>query len=137
MESFEVYVYVMIAEHWDNTEPKSVGRRYDAITAPLIRREKLLGHITPDEVHQEFKRLSANIVNARRSKIADEDWDAWSKATEDLKAAAEKMKDLKLRMGAAVDAANERVFHRRLMLVGVALSTALGVGLTLLVQAIT
>ena len=53
MESFEVYVYVMVAEHWDNTEPKSV------------------------------------------------------KATEDLKAAAEKMKDLKLRMGAAVDAANE------------------------------
>ena len=47
------------------------------------------------------------------------------------------MKDLKLKMGAAVDAATERGFHRRLMLAGVALSAALGVGLTLLVQAIT
>jgi len=35
MESFEVEVYATIGAHWDDENPKSVGRRYDAAAAPL------------------------------------------------------------------------------------------------------
>ena len=47
------------------------------------------------------------------------------------------MRKLKREMGAAVDAASDRRFHRRLMLTGVTLSVAFGVGATLLAQAIS
>jgi hypothetical protein len=136
MESFEVEVYATIGAHWDEAEPKSIGRRYDAIAAPLIRREKLVGVITPEEVQGRFDALSDNIVHARRAKIADGDWAAWTTAADDLESAAQEMKTLKREMGAAVDAAMSRRFHRRLMLAGVALSAALGVGLTLGAQAL-
>ncbi len=136
MESFEVEVYVTIADAWDEGSSKSIGRRYEALAAPLIRRKKLLGHITPDEVQDRFDALSDDIVQARRAKIADGDWTAWTSAADDLESAAKKMKVLKREMGAAVDAATSRRYHRRLMLVGVALSGALGVGLTLAAQAI-
>ncbi|HEY7951505.1 MAG TPA: hypothetical protein VID70_00865, partial [Solirubrobacteraceae bacterium] len=80
--------------------------------------------------------LSDDIVRARRAKIADGDWTAWTNAADDLESAARKMKTLKREMGAAVDAATSRTYNRRLMLAGVALSGVLGVGLTLVVQAI-
>src|ERR1700723_1556219 len=38
MESFELEVYVTIAAHWDDKSPKSIGRLYDSVAAPLIRR---------------------------------------------------------------------------------------------------
>lgn len=136
MESFEVEVYVTIADAWDEDSRDSIGRRYDATAAPLIRQGKLLGQITPDEVQERFDALSDDIVRARRAKIADGDWTAWTNAADDLESAAKKMKVLKREMGAAVDAATSRSYHRRLMLAGVALSGALGVVLTLAVQAI-
>ncbi len=68
MESFEVEVYVAIAAHWDNESPKSVGRRYDAIAAPLIKNGKLMGHITPDEVQTRFDTLRAKVVQAREQR---------------------------------------------------------------------
>ena len=134
MESFELEVYVTIADAWDDRSPNSIGRRYDALAAPLIRRKKLLGHISPEEVQERFDALTGDIVQARRAKIADGDWAAWTSAADDLEEAAKKMKVLKREMGAAVDAATERRYHRRLMLIGAALSTGLGVGLTLAVQ---
>lgn len=148
MESFEVEVYVTIADAWDDGSPDSIGRRYDAVAAPLINEKRLVGHITPDEVRGRFDALTDDIVEARRAKIADGDWIDWTRAADDLESAATKMKALKREMGAAVDAAEEvvgaaraeadsRSYHRRLMLIGVVLSAAVGVGLTLLVQAIT
>ncbi len=141
MESFEVEVYVSIAAHWNQDEPKSVGRRYDAVAAPLIASEQLVGVITPEEVQARLDALSERIVHARRAKIADGDWSVWTGAADDLEWAADEMRKLKREMGAAVSAAEERKFHRRLMLKGVALSAvlslAIGVGATLLVQAIT
>lgn len=136
MESFELEVYVTIADAWDENSRDSVGRRYDALAAPLIRSKKLLGHITPDEVQQRFDALTEDIVHARRAKIADGDWSAWTDAADDLENAAKKMKALKREMGAAVDAAQERRFHRKLMLIGVALSVAFGAVITLVIQAI-
>jgi hypothetical protein len=136
MESFEVEVYASIGAHWNEDDPKSVGRRYDAVAAPLIKRGKLLGVITPEEVQSRFDGLSDSIVDARRAKIADGDWSAWSNAADDLESAAGEMRKLKREMGSAVDAANERLYHRRLMLGGVALSVVLGVALTLGAQAL-
>jgi hypothetical protein len=141
MESFEVEVYASIGDHWNEDEPTSVGRRYDAVAAPLIKSEKLVGVITPEEVQSRFDALSDRIVHARRAKIADGDWSIWTGAADDLEWAAGEMRQLKREMGAAVAAAEDRTFHRRLMLKGVALSAvvsaALGVGVTLLVQALT
>jgi hypothetical protein len=137
MESFELEVYVTIADAWDEKSPDSIGRRYDALAAPLIRQKKLLGYITPEEVQERFDALTDDIVQARRAKIADGDWIAWTEAADDLEEAAKKMKALKREMGAAVDAALSRRYHRKLMLAGVLLSGALGVGLTLAIQAIT
>lgn len=136
MESFEVEVYATIGAHWNEDDPQSVGRRYDAVVAPLVRRGKLLGVITPEEAQERFDVLSDSIVEARRAKIADGDWSAWTGAADGLEAAASEMRKLKREMGAAVDAANERGDHRRLMLGGVALSVVLGVALTLGVQAL-
>ena len=136
MESFEVEVYVTIGAHWNDDDPKSIGRRYDSVAAPLIKRGKLLGVITPEEVQARFDGLSNNIVEARRAKIADGDWSAWTDAADSLEAAASEMRKLKREMGAAVDAVNERRYHRRLMLGGVALSVVLGVVLTLGAQAL-
>lgn len=136
MESFEVEVYVTIGAHWNDDDPKSVGRRYDAVAAPLIKRGKLLGVITPEEVQARFDGLSDSIVEARRAKIADGDWSAWTDAADSLEAAAAEMRKLKREMGSAVDAANERRYHRRLMLGGVALSVVLGVALTFGAQAL-
>jgi hypothetical protein len=137
MESFEVEVYVTIADAWDEGSPNSIGRRYEAVAAPLIREKKLLGHITPEEVQDRFDALTDDIVQARRAKIADGDWTAWTNAADDLESAASKMKALKREMGAAVDAATSRRHDWRVMLAGAGLSAALGVGLTLAVQAIT
>lgn len=137
MESFEVEVYVTIGAAWNPEDPKSVGRQYDAIAAPRIRQGKLLSHITPEEVETRFDQLSDDIVQARRAKIADEDWSAWTDAADDLEAAAHKMRKLKREMGAAVDAAREEKFHRRLMLMGVVLSAVAGALLLLLIQAVT
>lgn len=136
MESFEVEVYAAIGAHWDEDDPKSVGRRYDAVAAPLIKRGKLLGVITPDEAQSRFDELSDNIVAARRAKIADGDWSAWTDAADDLESAATEMRKLKREMGSAVDAADGRRYNRRLMFGGVALSVVLGVALTLGVQAL-
>jgi hypothetical protein len=137
MESFEVEVYVTIADAWDEGSSDSIGRRYEAVAAPLIREKKLLGHITPEEVQERFDALSDDIVQARRAKIADGDWTAWTNAADDLESAAKKMKVLKREMGAAVDAVTSRRYDWRLMVAGVGLSGALGVALTLAVQAIT
>lgn len=136
MESFELEVYVTIADAWDEKSPNSIGRRYEALAAPLIRQKKLLGHITPEEVQERFDALTDDIVQARRAKIADGDWMAWTEAADDLEEAAKKMKGLKREMGAAVDAASSRRYDRKLMLAGVLFSAALGVGLTLAIQAI-
>ena len=136
MESFEVEVYTTIGAHWNEDDPHSIGRRYDAVVAPLVKRGKLLGVITPEEAQSRFDALSDSIVEARRAKIADGDWSAWTDAADSLEAAAAEMRQLKREMGAAVDAANERGYHRRLMLGGVALSVVLGVALTLGAQAL-
>lgn len=88
-------------------------------------------------MQERFDALTDDIVQARRAKIADGDWIAWTEAADDLEEAAKKMKALKREMGAAVDAALSRRYHRKLMLAGVLLSGALGVGLTLAIQAIT
>lgn len=137
MESFEVEVYVTIADAWDESSPDSVGRRYDAVAAPLIRSKKLMGHITPEEVQSRFDALSDSIVQARREKIADGNWDLWTSAADDLEYAAKEMKTLKREMGAAVDAAASRRYDRRLMFAGVVLSVVLGAALAVAVQAIT
>jgi hypothetical protein len=136
MESFEVEVYVTIAAVWDENDAKSVGRQYDAIAAPLIRRGKLLGHIAPEEVQKRFDQLSDDIVQARRAKIADEDWSAWTDAADDLESAVTKMRALKREMGAAVDAATSQKFHRRLMIIGVVLSAVFGALLLFLIQTV-
>ncbi len=136
MESFEVEVYATIGAHWNEDEPKSIGRRYDAVAAPLIKKKKLMGVITPDEVQRRFDELSDKIVQARRAKIADGDWTAWTEAADDLEAAASEMRQLKREMGAAVDAAEDRRFNRRLMIVGVVSSVFIGAGLTVLLQAV-
>jgi hypothetical protein len=137
MESFEVEVYVTIADAWDEDSPDSIGRRYEALAAPLIRSNKLMGHITPEEVQARFDALSDDIVQARRAKIADGDWDIWTRAADDLEAAAKKMRVLKREMGAAVDAAVSRRYDRRLMLAGVVLSAVFGAAVAIAVQAIT
>jgi hypothetical protein len=134
MESFEVEVYAAIGAHWNEEDPKSIGRRYDAMAAPLIKRGKLLGVITPEEVQSRFDGLSDRIVHARRAKIADGDWSAWTSAADDLESAASEMRDLKREMGSAVDAATERQYNRRLMFGGVVLSLALGSAVTLVAQ---
>ncbi len=136
MESFEVEVYATIGAHWNEDEPKSIGRRYDAVAAPLIKGKKLLGVITPDEVQARFDELSDKIVQARRAKIADGDWTAWTEAADDLEVAASEMRKLKREMGAAVDAAEDRRFNRHLMIVGVVLSVLIGAGLTIFLQAV-
>jgi hypothetical protein len=107
------------------------------VAAPLIRTGKLFGHITPEEVQERFDALTDDIVAARRAKVADGDWNAWTDAADDLEKAAEKMKALKREMGAAVDAATERTYNRKLMVGGALLSTALGVGITLGIQVLT
>lgn len=81
--------------------------------------------------------ITDDIVAVRRSKIADEDWSAWTAAADELEGAAQKLKALKREMGAAVDAATAMKRDRRLLFVGAGLSAALGVGLTLLVQALS
>ena len=136
MESFEVEVYTTIGAHWNEDDPKSIGRHYDAVVAPLVKQGKLLGVITPEEAQARFDALTDSIVEARRAKIADGDWSAWTDAADSLEAAAVEMRKLKREMGAAVDAANERRYHRRLMLGGVALSVIFGVAVTLGVQAL-
>lgn len=136
MESFEVEVYATIGDHWNEDDPKSIGRRYDAVAAPLVKQGKLLGVIAPDEVQERFDALSDSIVEARRAKIADGDWSAWADAADSLEAAAAEMRKLKREMGSAVDAANERRYHRRLMLGGVGLSVIFGVIVTLAAQAL-
>ncbi|HEX7244145.1 MAG TPA: hypothetical protein VF245_01095 [Solirubrobacterales bacterium] len=135
MESFEVEVYATIGAHWNEDDPKSIGRRYDAVAAPLIKRGKLLGVITPEEVQARFDGLSDDIVQARRAKIADGDWSIWTDAADSLEAAAAEMRKLKREMGAAVDAATSRHFNRRLMIGGAVLSVVLGAALTLGIQA--
>lgn len=136
MESFEVEVYTTIGAHWNEDDPKSIGRRYDAVAAPLIKQGKLLGVITPEEVQTRFDELSDSIVEARRAKIADGDWSVWTGAANSLEAAAVEMRKLKREMGSAVDAANERRYNWRLMLGGVALSVVAGVAVTLGVRAV-
>lgn len=136
MESFEVEVYTTIGAHWDEDDPKSIGRRYNAVAAPLIKQRKLLGVITPEEVQTRFDGLSDSIVEARRAKIADGDWSMWTDAADNLEAAASEMRKLKREMGSAVDAANERLYNRRLMFCGVALSVVVGVIVTLGAQAL-
>jgi hypothetical protein len=136
MESFEVEVYATIGEHWNDDDPKSIGRRYDALAAPLIKRNDLLGVISPEEVQERFDALSDRIVQARRAKIADGDWSVWTDAANDLEWAAGEMRKLKREMGSAVDAATSRRFHVRLMVGGVALSVGFGVAATLIVQAL-
>jgi len=136
MESFELEVYVAIAAVWDDETPNSVGRQYDSAAAPLIRRGKLLGHVSPEEVEERFDKITNDVVSARRSKIADEDWSAWTNAADDLEGAAQKLKALKREMGAAVDAARGRASQRRMLFGGALLSAVLGVCLTLLVQAV-
>jgi hypothetical protein len=86
---------------------------------------------SPNSIGRRYDSLAAPLI-----RLADGDWAAWTSAADDLEEAATKMKVLKREMGAAVDAATERRYHRRLMLIGVALSTALGVGLMLAVQAL-
>jgi hypothetical protein len=134
MESFELEVYVTIAALWDDQAPNSIGRLYDSIAAPQIRRGKLLGHVSPTEVEERFDKISADIVVARRSKIADEDWSAWTNAADELERAAQKIKALKREMGAAVDAAVAARTDRRLWAAGLVLSALLGAGATLLIQ---
>jgi hypothetical protein len=136
MESFEVEVYVTIAAHWDDESPKSVGRLYDSVAAPLIRHGKLMGHVTPEEVQARFDQISDDIVQARRAKIADEDWTAWTNAADEFESAAKKMKVLKREMGAAVDAAMLQRSQRRLMIIGGVFSAVLGAAPALLIQAI-
>lgn len=136
MESFEVEVYATIGAHWNEEDPKSIGRRYDAVAAPLVRQGKLLGVITPEEVQTRFDGLSDSIVEARRAKIADGDWSAWTDAADSLEHAASEMRKLKREMGSAVDAASSHHYNRRLMLIGVALSVVLGVAVTLGAQAL-
>jgi hypothetical protein len=137
MESFEKEVYVAIAALWDETSPKSVGRLYDSLAAPQIRRSKLLGHITPEEVEQRFDATVDRIVSARRSKIADEDWDAWKGAADNFESAATEINKLKREMGGAVDAARAGRKQTRLMVAGVLGSAVAGAALTLGVQALT
>lgn len=134
MESFELEVYVTIAALWDDQSRKSIGRRYDAIAAPLIRRRKLLGHVSQEEVDQRFDKISDDIVAARRAKIADEDWTAWTNAADDLEGAAQKLKVLKREMGAAVDAAVSRRNAVVFWATGILGGGVLGVVGTLLVQ---
>ncbi len=136
MESFELEVYVAIAALWDDESPKSIGRQYDSIAAPQMRRGKLLGQVSPEDVEERFDKISDDIVLARRSKIADEDWSAWTSAADELEGAAQKLKALRREMGAAVDAAREGRTQRRMLIGGALLSALLGVGLTLLVQAL-
>jgi hypothetical protein len=95
-----------------------------------------LGVITPEEVQARFDGLSDSIVQARRAKIADGDWSAWTDAADSLEEAAGEMRKLKREMGSAVDAASERQFNRSLMFGGVALSVIFGVALTLVAQAL-
>ena len=136
MEAFEVEVYATIGAHWDDEDPKSVGRRYDALAAPLIKRGKLMGVISPDEAARRLDEVSERIVQARKAKTADGDWSIWKDAADDLEWAADEMRKLKREMGAAVDAATNRRFHRRLMFGGAALSVGAGVVLTLVAQAL-
>ena len=132
MESFELEVYVTIGAIWDDESRKSVGRRYQARVAPLIKRGKLLGYVTPDEVEQRFDSITDDVVAARRSKVADEGWVAWTAAADDFEAAAQKLKQLRREMGAAVDAATS--MRRDWLLLGISsvVSAVLGVGLGLL-----
>jgi hypothetical protein len=136
MESFEVEVYVTIAAHWDDKSPKSVGRRYEAVAAPMMRRGKLLGHVTPEEVQSRFDQITDDIVSARRAKIADEDWTAWIDAADDFEAAGQKMRQLQREMGAAVDAAEAGLSQRRLMIFGAIFSAVLGALILLAIQAL-
>ena len=106
MESFEAEVYVVVGSMWDEASPTAVGREYDALAAPLLRAGKLLGHVQPDDVESRFNTIASGIVAARRSKIADEPWDVWVAAADELESAASSIKKLKREMGAAVDAAN-------------------------------
>lgn len=136
MESFEKEVYVAIAALWDDTSAASIGRLYDSFAAPKIRKGRLLGHLTPTEVDERFDATVDNIVAARRSKIADEDWEAWTAAADEFETAAKEIKQLKREMGAAVDAARAESKQMSLMIAGALVSAALGVGLTLGVQAL-
>jgi hypothetical protein len=114
--------------------PESIGRLYDSMAAPMIRAGKLHGYVTPDEIHERFSKITDDIVLARRAKIADEDWAAWTAAADELEAAGQQVRALKREMGAAVDAAKGKRFHVKLMILGVVLSTALGAGVTLLIE---
>lgn len=134
MESFELEVYVTIGALWDDKSRKSIGRRYDAIAAPQIRRAKLLGHITPEEVEQRFDEITDDVVAARRAKIADEDWTAWTNAADDIERAAQRLKALRREMGAAVDAAVSRRNAAIFWATGVLGGGVLGVIGTLLVK---
>jgi uncharacterized protein (DUF2235 family) len=134
MESFEVEAYVAIAALWDDETPTSIGRLYDSIAAPQIRAGKLHGHVSPDEVESRFDRLSDSIVSARRAKIADGDWSAWTTAADDIESAGEQIKVLKREMGAAVDAAKSNRSQRRMLVASIILSAALGAAISTAVQ---
>jgi hypothetical protein len=102
----------------------------------MMRRGKLLGHVTPEDVQSRFDRITDDIVAARRAKIADEDWTAWTNAADDFEAAAQKMKDLQREMGAAVDAAEAERSQLKLMIVGGIFSAVLGAAIVFLIQAV-
>lgn len=132
MESFEEEVYAIIGEAWNQDDKRSVRRLYDAHAAPAIRREKLLGHVTPDEVEQRFTAISLRVVAARRAKVADAGWTAWKDASDDLKDAAEQLQVLKREMGAAVDAARSASSARNRWIVSLVVGVVLGLGTRLL-----
>jgi hypothetical protein len=124
MEGFELEVYVALADVWG--EKSSIGRKYEARAAPLIKRGKLLGHVTPEEVRRRRDDIIDRVTIARDAKVADGGWEVWKAAAYDLDAALTALRTLKREMGAAVDAAEGSIVARRRWILGIVLGAVLG-----------
>lgn len=133
MESFETEVYVCVAAIWSDGGDRSVGRLYDAMAAPLIRRGRLHGHIEPEEVDRRLDQVGAQMVEARGAKVADGDFSEWESASRVMEEAARDLRLLKREVGAAVDAANAMRLNRRYWWTSIALSALAGAALSLIV----
>jgi hypothetical protein len=129
MEGFELEVYVALNAVWNGESPDSIGRLYEARAASLIRRGKLLGHVTPDDVNRRLDEIIDRVDVARSAKVADGEWEIWKTAASDFDAAADAIRTLKREMGAAVDGANALISSKRQLIAGIVLSAVAGVAL--------
>jgi hypothetical protein len=137
MEGFEQALNVALADVWNDQDRRSVGRRYDAIVVPLVKRGKLMGHVAPADVLRRKDDILQRALEARDAKAGDGDWDDWKTAAQHFEMAAEELRDLRREMGAAVDAADDKRAGYRNLVIGIVAGLGTGIVAIVVVQLLT